>query len=138
MAKSGDVYTLEISDATRNDMGVYTIEATNCSGKAKSNVLVSMVTVAMENISLDTTGSLNAVSHEHANMEEQAKELFTRTVKTTAAEDQINIGELNLDEEFVSKRKLLGPVVELAPKPITVSIGDTIKLICRIKGSHGV
>jgi len=132
--KIGDLCILRISNATQEDIGEYTVQAINCRGNAECNVFVSMATTAMEDVHINSTDSLSAVIHQCAAEEEQINEPISRAVIGSGVE-QMRMQELKLDEEeFVSKRKLLGPAIEVAPLTTTVSIGDTIKLVCRIKG----
>jgi hypothetical protein len=124
---------LEVTDATVDDLGLYTVRATNDQGKAKYSVYVSTVTEVDEGLTTENIDSIKAINTQYANVEDdESVTMETVAKRSVAAAECVD----DLDGEFTTKRKIHGPVIDLSPVSKLVSIGDTIKLTCRVKGIH--
>ena len=105
-----DLNTLEIKEATVEDAGAYTIEATNSLGTVEATVTV-------------TVEPTKEPEEEPVNEAVCVEE--TTTQETVAEHD---------DKEEESTEISVVPEIMIEPEDITVTPGESVKLSCKIKG----
>ena len=107
-----DLNTLEIKDAKVEDSGIYTIEATNSLGTVQTTVTVSVQPT--EEPEVETINEAVCVEE--------------TTTQETAVE------QVNESEEKEAEVIVVEPEILMKPEDIQVTPGETVKLVCKIKG----
>ena len=106
-----DLNTLEIKEATVEDAGAYTIEATNSLGTVEATVTVTV--------------EPTKEPEEDEPVNEAVCVEETTTQETVAEHD---------DKEEESTKTSVVPEIMIKPEDITVTPGESVKLSCKIKG----
>ena len=106
-----DLNTLEIKEATVEDAGAYTIEATNSLGTVEATVTVTV------------EPTKEPEEEEPVN---EAVCVEETTIQETVAEHD--------DKEEESTEISVVPEIMIKPEDITVTPGESVKLSCKIKG----
>ena len=111
-----DFNTLEIKDATIEDAGIYTVEATNSLGTVQSTVTVTIQPT--EEVEVKPINE--AVCIEETTPQETA----AKQTSDSDSEDTTSA----VDESIVE------PEILIKPEDVEVTLSGIIKLACRVKG----
>ena len=106
-----DLNTLEIKEATVEDAGAYTIEATNSLGTVEATVTVTV----------------------EPTKEPEEEEPVNEAVCVEETTTQETVAEHD-DKEEESTETSVVPEIMIEPEDITVTPGESVKLSCKIKG----
>ena len=106
-----DLTSLSVSDATIEDAGNYLVKATT-----KEGTVTELVTVAVTEPATVKKAPHKAV------------------VKITDKEEKVEPAKDIPNQETAVESETAGPKFELSPKPVTVEVGGSISLKCKVAG----
>lgn len=138
-----DIYSLLISDATKEDSGDYTVRATNENGSFTYTVTV-LVGIPEGAQIVETTRKTTSV-HETIIDGEVVERIEKEDTKVEKADDVVEtkkevVEEVVQQEEVKEvkaakpKEDTKSPKIEVPPEPVEVDVGETIKLSCKVTG----
>ena len=113
-----ELNTLEIKDATIEDTGIYTVEATNSLGTVQSTVTVT----------IQPTEEVEVKPINEAVFIEETTPQETAAEQTSDSDSE--------DETSAVDASIVEPEILIKPEDVEVPLGGIIKLACKVKGIH--